>query len=229
VGGGVVAGRVRVGPAGRVGPDSKCSGIGEGPRLLTVAYDSSCLPLPSTFMASALRGSCYQMREGVAFVVTGVFTGCLVVVALHHLSSDLPPPHLAPPSSSRRQDLGSSASYPTTPASTSSPDQAASIRSDLPSKQLHYIKRWFDELVPPGSWPGACSIAGDDFQIILRSPCVCLQHSVDPSSTDAQHGLPSGFTRPWRRRLSNHPSVTRCVPSTLRRSVFNRCSAQSPI
>jgi hypothetical protein len=40
------------------------------------------------------------------------------------------------------------------------------------------------------------SIAGDDFQQILRSPGVCLQYSVDPSSTDAQHGPPSGSTRP---------------------------------
>jgi hypothetical protein len=136
------------------------------------------------------------MREDVAFIVAGVFAGCLVAVVLHHpvstnkikiphLSSDLPPPPLATPSPSLRQDLGSSVSYPPTPASASSPDQAASSRSDLANKQLLYIKRWFDELVPPGSWPGASSIVGDDFQIIFRSPGVRLHHSVDPSSTDA--------------------------------------------
>jgi hypothetical protein len=142
------------------------------------------------------------MREEVAFVVAGVFAGCLVAVVLHHpvstnkiknphLSSDLPPPPLPQPSPSRRQDLGSSVSYPPTPASASSPDQAASTRSDLANKQLHYIKRWFDELVPPWILTG------------------------------------SFFNR--RRRLSNHLSVARCAPSTLRRSVFNRCLARSPI
>jgi hypothetical protein len=57
-----------------------------------------------------------------------------------------PPP--APPSPSHRQDLGSSYLYPPTLAFASSLDQAASTRSDLPNKQLHYIKQWFDDLVP---------------------------------------------------------------------------------
>jgi hypothetical protein len=94
------------------------------------------------------------VQEDVAFVIAGVFAGCLVAVVLHHLvstnkiknphlSSDLPPPPLPLPSPPRRQDLDSSVSYPPTPASASSPDQAASTRSDLANKQLHYIKRWF--------------------------------------------------------------------------------------
>jgi hypothetical protein len=112
--------------------------------------------------------------------------------------SDLPSTPPAPPFPLCRQDMGLLASSPPTTASASPPNQAASTSSDQANKQLLYNKRWFDDLVPPGSRPGASSsIAGDNFQQILRPPSVRLQYSVDLSSTDAQHGPPSGCTRPW--------------------------------
>jgi hypothetical protein len=91
-----------------------------------------------------------------------------------------------PPSTSRRQDLGFSDSYRPTPVFASSPDQAASTRSNLPNKQLHYIKRWFDDLVPP---PPHLD------RELLQSPATTFKSSFGrpvctsntPSSTDAQH------------------------------------------
>jgi hypothetical protein len=119
------------------------------------------------------------MREDVAFVVAGVFAGCLVAVVLHHSVSTNKikkfPPQLRSPSASSRYAI--SVTPPRSGllrfVSTDArlrliSEQAASTRSDLPNKQPHYIKRWFDELAPL-----------DPDRELLQSPATTFKSSFD--------------------------------------------------